>query len=140
MKDTLCSEWQVTDLWEPTKIVGIEINHTSDTITISQQKYIESILCKEGMAKANPVSIPMDPNIKLQPNLDVNELNCSNSYVKLLGSLQFLANSTRPDISYAVNKLATYTTNLSLQHHNALKWMLRYIQKLLGLLTVNPRM
>jgi hypothetical protein len=29
------------------------------------------------MANANPVSIPMDPNIKLAPNLDDNEPNYS---------------------------------------------------------------
>jgi len=47
--------------------------------------------------------------------------------VKLLRSLQFIANSTRPDISYAINKLAAYTANPSLQHHSALKWILRYL-------------
>jgi hypothetical protein len=47
--------------------------------------------------------------------------------VKLLGELQFIANSTRPDISYAVNKLAAYTANLSLQHYGALKQILRYL-------------
>jgi len=79
------------------------------------------------MADANPVAVPMDPNVKLRPNPDVNEPNHSNSYVKLLGSLQFLANSTRLDISYAVNKLATYTANPGLQHHSALKQILRYL-------------
>jgi hypothetical protein len=94
MKETLRSAWQVTDLGEPSKIVGIEINHTKDAITISQQIYIENILQKEGMTEANPVGIPMDPNIKLQENPDANEPNRSNSYVRLLGSLQFLVNST----------------------------------------------
>ena len=77
----------------------------------------------------------MDPNIKLAPNPDNNELNHSNSYAKLLGCLQFISNSTRLDISYAVNKLATYTANLGLQHHGAIKWILRYLagMKTLGI-------
>ena len=79
MKDTLSSEWDVTDLGEPHKIVGIEVTCTNNSISISQQKYIESLLCKENMQDANPAAIPMDPNIKLTPNLDNNELNCSNS-------------------------------------------------------------
>jgi predicted phosphodiesterase len=38
-----------------------------------------------------------------------------------------VANSTRPDISYAVNKLAIYTTNPGLQHHGAIKQILWYL-------------
>ena len=124
--DILSSEWEVTNLGEPHKIVSIEVMHTDNSISISQQKYIENLLRKENMLDANPVTIPMDPNIKLAPNPDNNELNCSNSYAKLLGCLQFISNSTRLDISYAVNKLATYTANPGLQHHSAIKQILRY--------------
>jgi hypothetical protein len=79
------------------------------------------------MADTNPVGMPMDPNGKLGPNPEDNEPNCSNSYVRLLGELQYISNSTRPDIGYAVNKLATYTTNPSLKHYGALKRILRYL-------------
>ena len=37
-----------------------------------------------------------------------------------------VTNSTRPDISFAVNKLAAYTANLGLKHHGAIKWLLKY--------------
>jgi hypothetical protein len=43
IKDLLQSEWEMTDLGEPTKIVGIEITLNERTITISQTKYIENI-------------------------------------------------------------------------------------------------
>lgn len=52
------------------------------------------------MQRANPVAMPMDPNIKLEPNPEGNEGNRSNAYARLLGELQFLANATRPDIAY----------------------------------------
>jgi hypothetical protein len=65
----------------------------------------------------------------------------TNSYARLLGELQFIANSTRPDISYAVNKLAAYTANPSLQHHSALKQILRYLAgtKTLGITYSKPQ-
>jgi hypothetical protein len=69
----------------------------------------------------------MDPNIKLQPNSDGNEGNRSNSYAKVLRELQFLANATRPDIVFAVNRLAVYTANPSLQYVGALKQILKYL-------------
>jgi hypothetical protein len=37
-------------------------------VTISQTKYIENILKKEGLKHANMVSIPLDPNALLEPN------------------------------------------------------------------------
>jgi hypothetical protein len=87
MKDTLCSEWEVTDLGEPSKIIGTKIMQNADAISISQQKYIESILWKEGMENMNPVEVPMDPNVKITKNPEDNEPNHSNSYAKLLGKL-----------------------------------------------------
>jgi hypothetical protein len=77
------------------------------------------------MVDTNPVGMPMDPNGKLGPNPEINEPNRGNSYARLLGELQYISNSTRLDITFAVNKLATYTTNLSLQHYGALKRILR---------------
>jgi len=127
MKEAIKSEWKVTDLGEPSKIIGIEITQSTDSVTISQTKYIESLLEKEGMAQANSVSMPLDPHIPLEANLEFHEPNQSNSYMKLLGEMQYLANATRPDISYAVNRLAAYTGNPSMQHYTALKRILRYL-------------
>ena len=55
---------------------------------ISQGKYVENLLHKENMAEANAVGMPLDPNVKIGPNLAHNEPNRSNSYTKLLGELQ----------------------------------------------------
>jgi hypothetical protein len=127
MKTSLRSKWQVTDLGEPTKIVGIEITVTNDSVKISQRKYIESVLRKEGMLDANAVGMPMEPKIKLVPNPKDNAPNRSNSYAQLIGELHYISNSTRPDIAYAVNKLASYTANPSLEHYTAVKRILRYL-------------
>jgi uncharacterized protein YuzE len=113
MKATIKSEWVVIDLGEPSKIVGIEITARDDAITISQQKYIKSILAKEGMSDANPVGTPMDLKEKIRPNPEYREPNQSNSYAGLVGKIQYVANATCLDISYTINKLASYTANPS---------------------------
>ena len=46
------------------------------------------------MLDANPISTPMDPNDKINPNPDGNEDIRSNPYAKLLGELQFLNSQT----------------------------------------------
>ena len=127
MKTDIKSEWEVTDLGEPTKIVGIEITRKGDSITLSQVQYIETILRNQGMLNANPVATPLDPQIPIEPNPEGNEGSRSNTYARILGELQYLANATRPDIAYAVNRLASYTANPSMQHMGALKRILRYL-------------
>ena len=74
-KSDLRTQWEVTDLGEPTKIVGIEITQTDDSITLSQKVYIESILEHEGLSEINSVATPLDPNIKLVLNPDGNKGN-----------------------------------------------------------------
>jgi len=73
MKKDIRTKWEVTDMGEPTKIVGIEITQTPETISISQKKSIETILQKQGLASANPVKMPLDPGIKLVSNPEGNE-------------------------------------------------------------------
>ena len=48
MQDQLRSEWDVTDLGEPTKIVGIEITRGDKCVTISQKNYVREILNAKG--------------------------------------------------------------------------------------------
>ena len=128
MKEELQFKWTVTDMGEPQKIIGIEITKSDESIIILREKYIKNILRREGMLDVNPISTPMDLNNKINPNPDGNEGSRSNSYAKLLGELQFLTNATRPDITYAVNKLSAYIANPSLQHVGAAKRILRYLK------------
>jgi hypothetical protein len=72
------------------------------------------------------VSMPLDPNVPLEPNPEESEGNRSNTFARVLGELQFLANATRPDIIFAVNRLGSFTANPSLQHITTLKRVLRF--------------
>jgi len=71
--------------------------------------------------------MPLDPNALLVPNPEGNVGDHSNLFTRLLGKLQFIVNATRPDIAYAVNRLASYMANPSIQHVGALKCILQYL-------------
>jgi hypothetical protein len=126
-KAGLEAEWELTDLGEPVMIVGIEIALSDHSVMISQRRYLESILQKEHMDKANAVGMPLDPNVVLEPNPDGSAGDRSNSYARLIGELQFIANATRPDIAHAISRLSSYTANPTMQHITALKHVLRYL-------------
>ena len=73
MKEEIKASWDVTNIGEPKKIIGIKISHVGNTVTISQQGYIESILKHENVTDCNPISMPMDPKVKILLNPDSNE-------------------------------------------------------------------
>jgi hypothetical protein len=98
MKAILEAEWELTDLREPMKIIRIEITLGDRSIMILQHHYLESILQKEGMDQANPISMPLEHNAKFELNPDGNIGNHSNSYARLMGKLQFIVNAMRPDM------------------------------------------
>ena len=52
-------------------------------------------------------------------------------YRELIGTLLWIANETRPDISYAVGTLAKYTNNPAELHWKALLRVLGYLAKTL---------
>jgi len=120
-------KFDLTNMGEPSKIVGIEITQDEDSVTISQTKYIEAILEREGMRNAHPVKTPCDHKISLIPNREGGEGNRSNSYAQLIGSLMYLTTATRPDITFAVYRLAAFTANLTKAHENATKRILQYL-------------
>ena len=120
--------FELTDLKRPSKFVRIEISQTENSVTITQKQYLLLVLHKERIENASPVSILLNPNTKLEPNPEGQENGKQQSaYTSLLGSLQYLSVTTRPDISFVVNKLAAYTKNTSLAHYTTLKWILRYL-------------
>ena len=49
-------------------------------------------------------------------------------YLSAIGALMYLANTTRPDITFAVNLLARYSSAPTRRHWNGIKHILRYLK------------
>jgi hypothetical protein len=130
LKRQLKNIFDVTDLGEPSKIVGIEItrDRPNRSIRISQSKYIETILIKHGLQSSNSVGMPLDPAIIVLEKEDTDQDgNRSNGYASLIGSLMYLAVAMRPDLAYTIQRLSSFTANPGLKHWIAVKRVLRYL-------------
>lgn len=73
------------------------------------------------MTDCNPVKTPMNPNTKLSalPLADGGGLTHSFGgipHAEVVGSLLYLSQITRPDIAYAVSKVASFCKNPSKEH------------------------
>ena len=110
--------------------MGISQNPEDHSIKLFQTTYIDFLLKKHGLEDANPVSMPLDSNVKL--DINPNEPNDSKmqgeslehasvSYAMLIGLLIYLAIRTHPDIAYSVQCLAQFMQNLKPIHWTAVK-------------------
>ena len=100
---------------------------TRRTIQVSQAHYAKQIIESYGMQQCNPVLTPMELK-EIVHNTGTCTQEDKTLFQRMVGSVLYLANGTRPDISYAVTRLAQFASNPSEQHMLAIKRVLRYIK------------
>ncbi|KAL8089895.1 hypothetical protein AgCh_039379 [Apium graveolens] len=125
--------FEMKDMGEASVILGINLTQSIDGITLSQSHYIEkSILEKYSYSNCRIASTPYDSKVALVKNssgFPVSRLR----YSQIIGSLQYLANVTRSDISYSVSNLARYTRCPNKTHWEAPDRVLRYLKGTISL-------
>ena len=121
----LAERFSMKDPEDLNYFLGIEAHRTTKGLHLSQRKYITDLLHRTGLIDAKPVSTPMasTPKLTLKTGDPLSEVK---SYRQLVGSLQYLA-FTRPDVSYAVNRLSQYMHQPTDAHMQAAKRVLRYL-------------
>ncbi|CAA7045307.1 unnamed protein product [Microthlaspi erraticum] len=131
MKD----EFEMKDLGKTKFCLGLQIEHFQDGIFLHQSNYTKRVLKRFYMDKATPLSSPM-----VNRSLDVNKdpfrpiedseemLGPEVPYMSAIGALMYLANCTRPDIAFATNLLARYSSSPTRRHWNGIKHIFRYLQ------------
>ncbi|KAL7583473.1 uncharacterized mitochondrial protein AtMg00810-like [Lactuca sativa] len=115
----------MTDLGDLNYFLGIAVSRDNKGMLLSQQKYALEILEKVHMLNCKPARTPTEATAKLDntgPHVSDPTL-----YRSLAGALQYLT-FTRPDITYAVQKICLYMHDPREPHFNALKRILRYLQ------------
>ena len=140
-KKLFASKFEVKDMGRLHYFLGVRIVQNEGNVWIGQDRYLEEVLEKFGMQNAKSVATPMEQNAKPQQVTKDSELFDSKLYQSAIGSLMYLANVTRPDISYAVHKLAQYCNQPGTVHWSMVKRVLRYLcgTRKLGLLYQRTR-
>jgi hypothetical protein len=112
--------------------LGMKVDHDREggTIELSQEATIEALLEKHGMAQCNPQWTPADPGTKLVKTMDgvIDPAARLFPYREVVGSLLWLARTSRPDILYAVNQLGAHSHNPDSSHVKAAQRVLRYLK------------
>jgi len=95
-------------------ILGMKISRTPNEISMSLSHTIERILHKFDSYNSKPIFISNDSSISLKKN--TSEPVFQLKYSQFIGSLLYISNRIRPDISYAIGRLSRYTRNPNREH------------------------
>ena len=132
LKRKLMNRFTMTDMGDVSLVLGMQITRDREagTLTISQEHYTKSILVRFGMAGCNPVhttgagaelSIDQPDDLLLDPT-------GTELYQSITGSLMFLSQCTRCDITYSVNQFARAMSKPPKLRMTAAKHLLRYLK------------
>ena len=107
--------------------LGFEAYRDHTGLYLTQQKYVQDLLLKTNMTQAKSAATPMCANQKLALS-DSKKFDNPTAYRSTVGALQYLT-MTRPDISFAMNKLSQYLQEPTIQHWVACKHVPRYLKR-----------
>ncbi|PWA86467.1 gag/pol polyprotein [Artemisia annua] len=122
----LGTSFAVKDLGDLHYFLGIEVIRHGSHLILSQQKYISDLIQKAGLSDCKVVPSPMSTSKILTRN-DSPTLADPTKYRQIVGALQY-ASLSRPDITFAVNKVCQYMHTPTENHWSAVKRILRYLK------------
>jgi hypothetical protein len=119
--------FDVTDEGEIDDYLGVKVTQpTKDTIELRQPHLIQQILDEVGMLPQSKMKDKADPSSTfLCRDLDGSPFQEKWDYRHIIGKLNFLEKSTRPEIAYAVHQCARFASNPRESHANAIKYLCR---------------
>jgi hypothetical protein len=126
---SLKEDYDVTDEGEIDDYPGVNVSRsTEDTIELRQPHLIQQILDEVGMLPQSKTKDKAAPSSTiLRRDLDGAPFREKWDYRRVIGKLNFLEKSTRPEIAYAVQQCARFANNPREFHANAVKYLCRYL-------------
>lgn len=111
------------------QFLGMEVKMEEGHIALGQRAFAERIVRQYHMADSFPVSTPFNPNRSLvSSSSHSSAVPVTFPYRQAVGSLNYLAVATRPDIAYAVGVAARFLANPDAAAVNLVKDIIRYVK------------
>lgn len=122
----VANRFSIKDFGASNSFLGVEAISTPHGLFLTQHKYIRDLLERTHMEGAKEVQTPLETTGALRLFDGFPPANAT-AYRQMIGALQYLS-ITRPDIAFAVNKLAQFMHRPTQTHLAAAKRLLRYLK------------
>ena len=99
------------------------------SIKLSQGALIDMIIQDADLKYSKVKTVPAKVNEHLHAHLDKSPFSLTFNYRSMIDKLNYLAQTTRPDIMYATHQLAKYSSNPHKPHGDAALYLVRYLKK-----------
>ena len=135
IKKAISDKYEITDVGDCEWILNIKVirNREAKTITLSQELYVKQLLQQFGLEdikpRATPYStMPIHQNLPDgQPGEELSKEDHAR-YRSMIGGLLYLANTTRVDICFIVNRLSQFLNKPMKHHMRAAVLVFRYLK------------
>jgi hypothetical protein len=130
LKQEFMQKWECRDLGDVTEFLRMSIIKESSKVKIDQCAYLETVLERCGMQNCKTAATPLPAGYMPEPVSQDTTINpeLRSRYQTVIGSLLYLMLGTRPDIAFAVTKLAQYAARPSEDHLNKALYICRYLR------------
>src|ERR1700733_8776843 len=130
LKRRFMQKWECRDLGEVTEFLRMKIHKESSKISIDPCASLQTVLERCGMQNCKSAASPLPAGYMPEPvSLDtVIDPELRSRYQMVIGSLLYLMLGTRPDIAFAVTKLAQHAARPSEEHFSKALYICRYLR------------
>jgi hypothetical protein len=120
----------IEDQGHPSDYVGVNIKQLKNgSYESTQRALIDAIIANANLTDAKVKSVPAKVSLQLHAFKDAPPFALDFNYRSIVGKLNYLAQTTRSDIMYAVRQVAKYSTDPREPHGEAILYLVRYLKK-----------
>ena len=133
IESEVSQDFKISDCRDLCSFLGMKFVKKENSIEINQEQYIQKLFERFGLESCKSVETPL-AEIKLtredcpQEGSEEQERIKNFDFRNLVGCLNYLACSSRPDIAFAANFLISFVENPGEKHWKAGKRVLRYLK------------
>jgi hypothetical protein len=123
----------IDDQGHPADYVGVNIKKLKDGFyEFTQRALIDSIINDVGLKDAKVKPVPAKVSLQLHVFKDKPAFDLNFNYRSTVGKLNYLAQTTRPDIMYPMHQIAMYSSDPRQSHGEAILYLVCYLKKMLN--------
>ncbi|KAL7503607.1 hypothetical protein ACHAXN_001832 [Cyclotella atomus] len=133
IRDITESGLEIEDQGHPSDYVGVSIKkHRNGYYEFTQRALIDAIIDDVDIGDAYTKPVPAKSSTLLHAHKDsppFEECGFRFGYRSATGKLNYLAQTTRPDIMFAVHQIAKFSSDPRKEHGEAIVYLVRYLKK-----------